>query len=73
MVPMHVLAEDVPDGARIVMTPTKLADLDNLRSYALRHGESMQLGRCSPDFLKGKGGGPVASEDSEPGDADTLG
>jgi len=73
MVPMHVLAEDVPDGARIVMKPTKTADLDNLRSYALRHGESMQLGRCSPDFLKGRPGGPVAAEDSPPSATDTLG
>jgi hypothetical protein len=52
LVPVHVTAEDIAEGSRLLLVPLDADDLDTLRSYARAEGGRMSLGNCRLDFLK---------------------
>ena len=54
LVPMQAKAEDISDGASLVLTPLNPMDVEMLRAYAHNSAERMRLGRCPADFLQSR-------------------
>jgi hypothetical protein len=52
LVPMQAEAEEISDGASLVLTPLNPMDVEMLRAYAHTNAERMRLGRCPPDFMQ---------------------
>jgi hypothetical protein len=52
LVPMQAKAEDISDGASLVMTPLNPMDVEMLRAYAHNSAQRMRLGRCPADFMQ---------------------
>ena len=46
MIPSRASVDDIPDGARLVLTPTDPSQLGALRDHAHRMAAMMQQGRC---------------------------
>ena len=54
LVPMEAKAEDISDGASLVLTPLNPMDVEMLRAYAHNNAERMRLGRCPPGFMQSR-------------------
>ena len=52
LVPLQAKAEEVSDGAALVLTPLTASDIEQLRAYAHSYANKMKLGRCPVDFMK---------------------
>ena len=52
LVPMQAKAEDISDGASLVLTPLNPMDIEMLRAYAHNNAQQMRLGRCPANFMQ---------------------
>lgn len=71
LVPMQAKAEDLGDGATLLLTPLNPMDVDMLRAYAHNSAQRMRLGRCPADFMRPRRAIGAQGAGSQP--ADRLG
>ena len=71
MVPFSVKYEEVPNGARLTLTPTGVGKLEEFRSKVRQHAEEMKKGNCSmmQGMMQGMMGGMKNSEATPKPDA----
>ena len=58
--PFSIKYEEVPDGARLTLTPTDPARLEEFRTKVRQHAEQMKKGECS--MMQGMMGGTKSPE-----------
>jgi hypothetical protein len=58
MIPRTAIYEEIPNGAKLTLTPNDPAQLDVLRKQVRAHAERMRKGDCSmmPEMMHGMGG-----------------
>lgn len=76
MIPFTAQYEEIPQGARLTLTPKDPARLEEFRDMVRKHAERMKSGDCSmmQDMMKGMMGGMKTPEapkpESNPNDVD---